>query len=380
MTSPAIDADIKAFLLNENRLHSFLSTLSANNRNRIKLSDIWVAFRITYSDLPDGPQRRVWLLTVLEDLAGIGKIKLPVRHGKLWDRTSQIALPALIDLPAAVEKGETSNWKNFPWHPRLQWVLKNRYISPADFEFLQRVNQGLVEGWFEEKEAFKYRSLQLTGDEKRLERLCKGTLFGPERLSLEVLGCEKEILPMVVATISAEPTMLLFENAAPFMLARRVLSEIGPSRIGCIGYGGGTQLIKSIGYFSMIDPCVRQIFYIGDLDGEGLQIGADLRRKSNDVPVRPATIFHVAMFESAASLNSPEGWRIKDDHLRQVPDSVFEFLDFRIRDRARQMVRDGRRIPEEVISHSLMRRLIEDLKDNSDADLHRDEKSNASVQ
>ena len=48
----------------------------------------------------------------------------------------------------------------------------------------------LVEGWFEASEPLKYRSLQLTGDEKRLQKLCKCRLFGPGRLTLDMLGCE----------------------------------------------------------------------------------------------------------------------------------------------------------------------------------------------
>jgi hypothetical protein len=301
-------------------------------------------------------------LAVLEELEAGGSMKLPIRHGKLWDRTSQISLPALIDLSLVAAKDPASDWKSYPWHPQLQWVLKSRHIRSEEFQFLQRVNQGLAEGWFTDREAFKYRSLQLTGDEKRLEKLCRGMLFGPDKLSLEMLGCEKEILPMVIAPISVAPVMLLFENAAPFMLARRVLSDLGNSRVGCIGYGGGTQLIKSVGYFSMIDPCVQEIYYVGDLDAEGLQIGATLQRKSNEVPVRPATMFHFAMFESAVLLRSPEGWRTKDDRSRQVSESVLEFLDVGIRDRARQLIQNGRRIPEEVISSSLMRRLLQELK------------------
>ena len=361
MTRPSIDSDSQAFLLNDLRLRGFVDALRAHKKRSIRLSDIWVAFRNTYRDLPDGPQRRAWLLAVLEALAGTGELKLPVPHGTLWDRTSQVALPALIKLPVTVEPSVGFDWRNFPWHPRLQWVLESRYVSPGDTQFLQKVNQGLAEGWFQEREPFKYRSLQLTGDEKRLVRLCRGSLFGEGKLNLEILGCEEEILPMAIATISAEPLMLVFENAAPFMLARRVLSQLGGSRVGCVGYGAGTQVIKSIGYFPTINPTVSEILYVGDLDAEGLQIASDVKKKSNNVPIRPATSFHLSMFESAAILGSPEGWEIKDDQPPDVSDSIFEFLDPKIRSRARHLVQAGRRIPEEVISHSAMRRLVQEI-------------------
>ena len=178
MTRPSIDSDSQAFLLNDLRLRGFVDALRAHKKRSIRLSDIWVAFRNTYRDLPDGPQRRAWLLAVLEALAGTGELKLPVPHGTLWDRTSQVALPALIKLPVTVEPSVGFDWRNFPWHPRLQWVLESRYVSPGDTQFLQKVNQGLAEGWFQEREPFKYRSLQLTGDEKRLVRLCRVALLG----------------------------------------------------------------------------------------------------------------------------------------------------------------------------------------------------------
>jgi hypothetical protein len=62
-------------------------------------------------------------------------------------------------------------------------------------------------------------------DENRLTKLCISTLFGLGKLSLEAFGCEREVQPLVVAHISTKPTMLLVENAVPFMVARSILSK-----------------------------------------------------------------------------------------------------------------------------------------------------------
>jgi hypothetical protein len=357
---PPIDEETRAFLLDDERLGRFVDRLKTGNRTRVRLPDLWLAFAAVYDDLPDGPQRRLWLLATLEQLSELGRISLPVRHGKQWDHTSKIALPSVISLPCGPTDSVVANWRHFPWHPKLQWVLQRRYVNPSDIEFLTRVNQGLVEGWFEENEPFKYRSLQLTGDEKRLTTLASSALFGAGKLTLEMLGCEPEVLPLAVARVSTEPTMLLFENAAPFMVARGVLSKTSPTRIGCLGYGAGKQLVKSVGYFSLVEPPVREILYVGDLDAEGIRLAAQVSRMSTHVPVRPATHFHLAMFASASALGFSDGLPVTDEHTRHLSPFTLEYLDVQVRGRASTLVRSGRRIPEEVISRSLMRRLIED--------------------
>lgn len=361
MMQYAIDDETRQFLLDDKRLRCFIDRLKSGNRSTARLPEIWSSFAAAYTDIPEGPQRRKWLLTVLQELQQAGQLELPVNHGRQWDRTSDIPLPKAVRLPRDQTNGTALAWKNHPWHPNLQWVLQRRHIGVGDVEFLLRVNQGLVDGWFAEKEPFKYRSLQLTGDEKRLAKLACSALFGPGKLSLELLGCDEDILPLASVQLSAAPVMLLFENAASFMVARAVLRQLSATRIGRLGYGGGNQVIKSVGYFSMIEPPLREIKYVGDLDGEGIQIASALSRASKEVTVRPATRLHLAMFEAAAALGALNGWPVTNEKPPDCDDGAFGFLDSEVRSRAIQLVRAGRRIPEEVISHSLMWQLLHDF-------------------
>src|SRR5690606_12698864 len=153
------------------RLRCFVDRLKSGHRSTARLPELWSSFAAVYADIPEGPQRRRWLLTVLEELEQAGQLEFPVSHGRQWDRTSDIALPKMVRLTREQTNGALLEWKKYPWHPKLQWVLQRRHIGAGDVEFLLRVNQGLVEGLFSEKEPFKYRSLQLTGNEKRLARL-----------------------------------------------------------------------------------------------------------------------------------------------------------------------------------------------------------------
>ncbi len=186
-------------------------------------------------------------------------------------------------------------------------------------------------------------------------------LFGPGKLSLELLGCDEEVLPLATVRLSTEPVMLLFENAASYMVARAVLQQSPAKGIGWLGYGAGNQVIKSVGYFSMIEPRLQKILYVGDLDGEGIQIASMVSHASKEVPVLPATRLHLAMFEAAASLGAPNGWPVKDDKPSGCYEIAFKFLDEDVRGRATQLVTSGRRIPEEVVSHSVMRQVLQNF-------------------
>lgn len=357
MTRDTLNAEAQAFLYDDARLQRFRDGLQSGNRRTVPLPAIWSAFALAYSDLPSGPERRMWLLAVLEEWAERGAIQLPVGHGKQWDRSSEILLPTAITL-VVPDSDSQVQWRQFPWHPNLQWVLQLRTLAADQFAFLRRVNEGLVEGWFTQLECFKYRSLQLTGDEKRLESLLKGMLFGPDCLTLEMLGCEPEALPLATEHLSSQPTMLVFENAAPFMLARSIAARTTPPWIGKLAYGAGKQVLKAVPYFSMIEPVITEVLYIGDLDAEGLKIAADLQRLSKSVAVRPAHEFHCAMLESAIQLGAADGWPVKDDQPLSVPESVISFLDPRVRRTVATLIEAGRRIPEEVLSRAAMSRLL----------------------
>jgi hypothetical protein len=359
MTRDNLDAEAQAFLFDEARLQRFQDGLRCGDRRTVRDTEVWSAFTAAYSDLPSGSERRLWLLTALEELAARGAIQLPVRHGKQWDRSSEIVLPTAVSLVSAVaDDSRRMQWRQFPWHPHLQWILQLRTLAADQVLFLMRVNEGLVESWFVQPECFKYRSLQLTGDEKRLETLRKSLLFGPGRLTLEMLGCEPEALPLATEYLSSEPTMLIFENAAPFMLARTHAACTVNLRIGRLAYGAGKQVLKAVDYFSMIQPTITEILYVGDLDAEGVKIAADLHRLSKSVAVKPAHEFHDAMLESAAELGSPSGWSVKDKQSLSVAETTLSFLAREIRPKVAALIEAGRRVPEEVLSSQAMLRLF----------------------
>lgn len=358
MAALSLDRDTEAFLLDPARLQQFVQCLDDEPRIRVRLERLWGLLANVYGNLPFGPERHLWLMVVLEELAGRDEIELPVRRGRQWDHASSIPLPKVVTKSAEPHTPASLDWRTYPWHPRLQWVLGKQNLSRRQFTFLVRVNVGLVEGWFDRSESFKYRSLQLTGDEKRLEALYHTSIFGPGCLTLSMLGCETDVLPIVTERFSPAPTMLIFENATPFMVARTVMARLSDPAIGRLAYGAGKQVLKSSPYFGMIDPPLKEVYYIGDLDAEGVQTGAALARQSTFVPVLPATKFHLAMLESASQLGAYGGWPVKENQPTQIPEDVIAFLGPEIRERVCGMIEHKKRIPEEVLSMDSMGQLL----------------------
>lgn len=298
-------------------------------------------------------------MVALAALASEGHLRLPVRHGSRWDRTSVVAVPLEIRLKRATEGNGAADWRAFPWHPKLQWVLTCKQLTVDQVAFLQEIHAGIVGEKFAEPVPFKYRSLQLTGDEKRLASFVTSQLFSPMRLTLELIGCEPDILPLAWESISPLPNLLMFENSGSFLVGLRVLRSMNTPPYGGIAYGGGTRMLKAIPYLRILGRQFDVIDYVGDLDGKGLEIAISLQQAVKELGLgrlQPATRLHMAMLRSAATLGAPSGWPVSNSRRTHgsCKDSV-RFLDESLRDQVISVLNQERRIPEEVLGHDEMR-------------------------
>jgi hypothetical protein len=74
-----------------------------------------------------------------------------------------------------------------PWRPELEWIYDLR-LSAAELETLGAVNAYRRDrSPAQESIPHRERSLELFGDEKRIDRLVRSRLFAPGRLSLHLL-------------------------------------------------------------------------------------------------------------------------------------------------------------------------------------------------
>ncbi len=156
------------------------------------------------------PRRRTALLELLEELEAAKVVQL----AKL--NPDHFALPALPRslLVLGVEPRSVKPPPPTPvWRPELAWASGLR-LALSDVEFLSQVDRFLRDlDPTEPIVPIRERSLELTGDEKRLDRL-----------------------------------------------------------VGLLVYGAGNHITGSVTYFADIEPRVKTIKYFGDIDLEGLEI------------------------------------------------------------------------------------------------------------
>jgi hypothetical protein len=151
------------------------------------------------------------------------------------------------------------------------------------------------------------RSLNLFGDEKRLDRLASTRLFTSGALTLDLLRCHTVPIPFVSqwvpGTMDPRGTALLIaENHHTYTsllnVTRRRAAAGGPGRH--VGYGTGGQFASAVLCVPLLDPLPDRIVYFGDVDVKGLQIpsAADSAARQAGLPaVVPANSLYELLFE-----------------------------------------------------------------------------------
>jgi hypothetical protein len=340
------------------RIQMFLNRLNQYEGRIIKREELWVLFGEIFPHRPRGIEARQWLLDTLYEAARQDIIKLPVQDGKRWDRSLDPPIPILITLVATKPKRDTS-WKTFAWHPLLSWIAELDTITPEQETFLHRVQKELVAGTFKEQAPLKYRSLQLTDNEKRLGLLARSALFKPGRLSFELLGCVPDILPLVLEQINDQRVALVFENKDAFRTACSALKRLPHSPYGLVGYGAGAGFVNSVLHFQLIGHIVERIEYVGDMDRPGLLIAgraAKVASAKNLPPVVPAQGLHRAMIESVRRFGHPEGMEYEGEEKKSHPndETLVAWLPDDVRTEILAIIQAGKRIPEEILAQKEM--------------------------
>lgn len=353
-----------------------LATLQSQPRVTLDNAALWLCFAGAFPRRPAGPDERRWLRLALTYAHAAGVITLPGEKSRLWDRTGTPALPRAVRVARPEAAPVDDSWRRLPWHPALQWVPELRTQLAGEIPFLRRVHEGLVQGAFTEVVPIRHRSLQLTGDEKRLEKLLGGSLFQPGRLSLSLLGCEPELPPLAWVTVGSSPRVIVFENSGPFDLATRVLQGMVDPPYGTVVYGAGMGFVTSVARLARLQVRPTEIAYVGDLDRNGLRIPTLASTQATaaglPAPVAPPGL-HQAMLDGACALGQPGGWATKgqegdvtgpkvmeasDSSRMEVADeALLAFLPPDLRPMVQAMWAHGHRIPEEVLSPEALRHL-----------------------
>ena len=176
---------------------------------------------------------------------------------------------------------EARQIREFAWEPELAFLRQAKINLPL--AELCQLNQCLKERP-PEIIPIKERSLQIFGDEKRLDMLLSSSLFRPDRLDFKKhLGCEMIGVPLAwkrgPAKAAGQPVIII-ENAATWHSYCRWNAE--RAFFSAVVYGDGNRVVDGVRYLAdLFDELhgPRRIFYFGDLDPQGVLIPQKASRR-----------------------------------------------------------------------------------------------------
>lgn len=235
-----------------------------------------------------------------------------------------------------------------PWAPELAFLAgQPPGATHADALAIQRFlsNGGRSRCIVPSRE----RSIELFGDEKRLDALLKSPLFAPGCLSLDTLRCRSLAVPLALqdgpSGTFGRPCLVI-ENHHTWWSFCEWNARVGV--YSAVVYGSGSAFGREQVRF-LIQECerwgTRDVHYFGDLDARGLQIPsiASVRALADGVRIVPAVSWIRQLLTRAEDANLPSGAPII------VSDSVLQWLPTRQQVAVRSWFARGVRIPQELV-------------------------------
>ena len=333
------------------RAYRLSAGLAGERAITIRLDRLWELFAQTSPDVARESAKRQLLVDALTELEAAGQITVPKsRTG--WDRTGNPPLPAFVR--RNVERAPPTAARErlrYPWVPALAWAATER-LTAAQREALMAVSSWLARHP-EPPDPLPHRerSLEIFGHEKRLDELFATPLFGPGRLSLELLAAFVVHPPFVWQPVTGAigHELLVIENHNTFDSVCRAVAHHVASGVACpfrfIAYGAGNAFEASVTYVAALEPRVTSVRYFGDLDSEGITIPARASTRATSLGL-PAVEPHLPLYRLLLHAGSPQPGAGRPTSTRWLDD---------LRDQVDGLFADGNRLAQEWVTLHLLR-------------------------
>lgn len=286
----------------------FLSLLRNGRRKRKTLDEVRTAFFALRPEQAANPERNAYLLAELDELTAANRIQMPARSGGNWEVRGSPPLPLWIQIVGDVPATDLEDFSDVAWVPELGcWPD----LKPTSLPAAKAINSFLLKRRGSLTLApIKERSLEIFGDEKRLDVLRIGdSLFGG-RLNLATIGAFAVPFPLAYRNprVSGLP-VLVVENHNTFWSFGEWNETV--KKYSAIVYGVGEAFRSTEAALLQVlhDVGGVGVQYFGDLDPTGVEIPLLFNRSVRDkaATVTPALDFYRWMLEFGRRRPLPEG-------------------------------------------------------------------------
>lgn len=320
-------------------------------RRHISINEVWAAYREVIRGSTGQLDARVELAALLALLAEAQELSLPKTR---WEAHVEPPLPLFIRLrEQPKQRPSFPDPKTILWPPELEFAVE---LGPCrQIEELLAIKRFLSEdGRARRSVPVRERSLELFGDEKRLEKLAKGSLFRDGRCSCELLRCHPVSAPLVyqAGPTGSHGVVLVVENLHTYASFREWNTKA--CAYAAIAYGAGNGFATTARDLPRICELVgaTRIEYFGDVDARGLVMpllaARTLSECDDHLRIEPATRWYEQLFAIG-----------KSGDARRVPISelhtqAIEWLPEHLRDHVRELFNDGGRLAQEAVGTDLL--------------------------
>jgi hypothetical protein len=241
------------------------------DRELIFLAEVWACLLGMSPDLVTAPDRRHRLRQAIDELVAESWLALP-SDPNAYDRARDPPLPRAVRIVAPTQRAtRVGVGRGTSWRPEMSWAAALT-LSDQDHEDLLRINEWLSVERPRVIVPPRERSLQLfgSGHEDRLHEMSRSKLFGPDRLTWDLLACAPVPPPLVWSPVGPGATMLVVSGHETFASIRRTLVEAPATPVGLVVHGAGGYFASAIPFLRTLDRTVERILYFGDLDAADL--------------------------------------------------------------------------------------------------------------
>jgi hypothetical protein len=320
-------------------------------RRHISINDVWAAYREVIRGSTGQIDARIELAALLEELAETEHLSLPTTR---WDADVNPPIPLFIRLPALTKpQSNVPDPKSILWPPELEFAVE---LPPSrQVEELLAIKRFLSNGGRERRSVpIRERSLELFGDEKRLEALAKGALFREGRCSYALLRCHPITPPLAyeAGPVGNREVLLVVENLHTYASFREWNAKTGT--YAAVVYGSGTEFVMTVRDLPRVCELLgaARVEYFGDIDERGLGIplwaARTLAAGDDALRIEPATRWYEKLFAIGKSGEGP---------IVEITDSIaqaIEWLPEHLRGHVRSLFADGGRLAQEAVGTDLL--------------------------